>query len=86
MVAQNDNENASDPLRLLREAAVSALKRTAADPQRQHAFILRHQCEYLEDMAGMKQRLSDLKCECISDAETAIRTGGVDPIGTRLTL
>ena len=68
-----DNENES-PLVLLKEAAVSALKRTATDPQCQRVFdIVTHKCEYLEDMADVKERISHIKCGCVERTERAIR-------------
>jgi TetR/AcrR family acrAB operon transcriptional repressor len=74
MVARSGDENAEDPLALLKKAAVFALKRTAADPQCQRVFdVMTHKCEYLADMAGLSQRLSDLKCGCVSHAEKTIR-------------
>jgi TetR/AcrR family acrAB operon transcriptional repressor len=74
MVARSGDDEAQDPMALLREAAVGALKRTARDPQCQRVFdIVTHKCEYLEDMVGVKARLSDIKCGCIARAEKAIR-------------
>lgn len=74
MVARSGEDDEVDPLSLLREAAVFTLKRTAADPQCQRVFdVVTHKCEYLDDMKGVKQRLSELKCGCVSRAEKAIR-------------
>ena len=69
--ADNENEN---PLVLLKEAAVSALKRTATDPQCQRVFeIVTHKCEYLEDTADVRERISHIKCGCVERTEQAIR-------------
>ena len=54
---------------------IGALKRTATDPQCQRVFdIVTHKCEYLEEMAGVKQRLSAVKRGCVVRAEKAIKT------------
>jgi TetR/AcrR family acrAB operon transcriptional repressor len=74
IVARSGEDDEADPLYLLREAAVFTLKRTAADPQCQRVFdVVIHKCEYLDDMKGVKQRLSELKYGCVSRAEKAIR-------------
>jgi TetR/AcrR family transcriptional regulator, acrAB operon repressor len=74
MVARSGEDDADDPLTLLREAAVFTLKRTASDPQCQRVFdVVTHKCEYLDDMKSVKHRLSELKCGCVSRAEKAIR-------------
>ena len=73
MVARSGEGDAADPLALLKEAAVYTLRRTAADPQCQRVFdVVTHKCEYLEDMAGVKKRLSELKHGCVSRAQKAI--------------
>ncbi len=67
-------EDTEDPLALLKERAVRALKRTATDPQVQRVFdIVTHKCEYLEDMADVRKRISDLKSGCIERTERTIR-------------
>ena len=74
MVARSSDEAADDPLGLLKQAAVAALKRTATDPQCQRVFdIVTHKCEYVEDMEAVKGRLSELKCNCVDRSEKAIR-------------
>ena len=74
MVARSADDSVSDPLGRLRDAAVNALTRTATDPQCQRVFdIVTHKCEYLEDMAGVKTRVNDIKCNCVNRAEKAIR-------------
>ena len=69
------DEDTDEPLALLKERAVSALKRTATDPQCQRVFdIVTHKCEYIEEMAGVRQRISDLKSGCIERTEKTIRS------------
>lgn len=74
MVARSSEEAAADPLASLKAAAVFALKRTATDPQCQRVFdVVTHKCEYLDEMAGVKRRISSVEKGCVDRAETAIR-------------
>ncbi|HZN25651.1 MAG TPA: TetR family transcriptional regulator [Burkholderiales bacterium] len=74
MVTKSAEADVADPLALLKEMAVGALRRTATDPQCQRVFdIVTHKCEYLEDMAGVKTRITEIKCGCVVRAEKAIR-------------
>ena len=74
IVARSAHDDAGDPLALLREAAVGALKRTATDPQCQRVFdIVTNKCEYLEEMADVKERISHIKCGCVEQTEKTIR-------------
>jgi len=74
IVDRSADDQAADPLVLLKAAAVAALKRTATDPQCQRVFdIVTHKCEYLEEMAGVRERISHIKCNCVARTEKAIR-------------
>ena len=74
MVARGGDDSAADPLSLIREAAVGALKRTATDPQCQRVFdIVTHKCEYLEEMSGVKDRVTEVKCGCVERTDKALR-------------
>jgi TetR/AcrR family acrAB operon transcriptional repressor len=74
MVARSGDASTSDPLALIRQAAVGALKRTATDPQCQRVFdIVTHKCEYLEEMSGVKDRVAEVKCGCVEFTEKAMK-------------
>jgi TetR/AcrR family acrAB operon transcriptional repressor len=74
MVARSSDESVEDPLASLRACAVTALKRTASDPQCQRVFdVVTHKCEYLGEMAGVKGRVSSIQKGCVDRAELAIR-------------
>src|SRR5918999_3435398 len=74
MVAQTIEDDGANPLVLLKKAAVDALKRTATDPQCQRVFdIVTHKCEYLEDLADVKERISHIRCGCVESTEKAMR-------------
>ena len=74
IVGRSADDDAADPLALLKEAAIGALKRTATDPQcRRVLDIITHKCEYLEEMADVKERISHIKCGCVETTEKTIR-------------
>lgn len=74
MVARSGDESVENPLASLKMCAVGALKRTATDPQCQRVFdVVTHKCEYLGEMAGVKDRISGIQKGCVDRAELAIR-------------
>ena len=74
IIDRSAEDEAPNPLVLLKAAAVAALKRTATDPQCQRVFdIVTHKCEYLEDMADVRERISHIKCGCVERTEKTIR-------------
>ena len=88
MVARSSDDAVEDPLASLKACAVSALKRTATDPQCRRVFdVVTHKCEYLGEMAGVKRRISSIQKGCVDRAEQAMRNAirrgllpaGVDP-------
>ena len=85
MVARSSDESVEDPIALLKACAVSALKRTATDPQAQRVFdIVTHKCEYLGEMAGVNNRISAVQKGCVDRAEQTIRNAikrGLLPAG-----
>jgi TetR/AcrR family acrAB operon transcriptional repressor len=74
MVARSSDESVEDPLASLKACAVSALKRTATDPQCHRVFdVVTHKCEYLGEMAGVNNRVSAIQKGCVDRTEQAIR-------------
>ena len=74
MVARSSDESVADPIASLKACAVSALMRTATDPQVQRVFdVVTHKCEYLGDMAGVNGRISSIQKGCVDRSEQAIR-------------
>jgi len=74
MVARTSDESIEDPIASLKACAVSALKRTATDPQCQRVFdVVTHKCEYLGEMAGVSDRVFSIQKNCVDRAEKAIR-------------
>lgn len=74
MVARASDESVEDPIASLKACAVSALKRTATDPQVQRVFdVVTHKCEYIGEMAGVNNRISAVQKGCVDRAEQTIR-------------
>ena len=74
MVARSSDESVEDPIASLKACAVTALKRTATDPQVQRVFdVVTHKCEYLGEMAGVYERISSIQKGCVDRTEQAIR-------------
>jgi TetR/AcrR family acrAB operon transcriptional repressor len=74
MVARSSDESVDDPIASLKACAVSALTRTATDPQVQRVFdVVTHKCEYLGEMAGVYGRISSIQKGCVDRSEQAIR-------------
>jgi TetR/AcrR family transcriptional regulator, acrAB operon repressor len=74
LVARSSDDAVDDPLASLKACAVTALKRTATDPQCQRVFdVVTHKCEYLGEMAGVKRRISSIQKGCVDRAEQTIR-------------
>jgi TetR/AcrR family acrAB operon transcriptional repressor len=73
MVARSSDDAVADPLASLKACAVTALKRTATDPQCRRVFdVVTHKCEYLGEMAGVKRRISTIQKGCVDRAEQTI--------------
>ena len=74
MVARSSDESVEDPIASLKACAVSALKRTATDPQCQRVFdVVTHKCEYLGEMEGVQDRISSIQKSCVDRAEQGLR-------------
>lgn len=74
MVASMADTERQDPLASIRAAALYALERTTHDAQCQRVFdVVTHKCEYLHEMAAVKQRMAKMKEGCVHNAELGFR-------------
>lgn len=74
MVARTGDAKLDDPLGSVRAAALYALERTTHDAQCQRVFdVVTHKCEYLDEMAEVKQRMGKMKENCVRNAERGLR-------------
>jgi TetR/AcrR family acrAB operon transcriptional repressor len=74
MLESTDCCGGTDPLALLRRAAVDVLLRTARDSRTQRIFdIAYHKCEYVGDAVGVRERHVASQKECTRSIEAAFR-------------
>jgi len=80
---------AIDPLGYIRGMALGILQRTATDVQCQRVFdVVVHKCEYLDEMAEVKRRFSEMREGCqarITEGfRAAVKAGVIGPVDPRL--
>ncbi len=80
---------AEDPLAYIRAMALNILTRTATDAQCQRVFdVVVHKCEYLDEMAEVKQRFARMREGCLQKIEQgfrqAIKRGTIARVDPRL--
>ena len=64
----------TDPVTFIREHSVAILKRIDKNPQIQRVFdIMSHKCEYVDDMAPLKDRHLEGRSECVEHIEEGFR-------------
>jgi TetR/AcrR family transcriptional regulator, acrAB operon repressor len=64
----------ADSLRMLRQATVDVLLRTANEPRVRRVFeIAYHKCEYVGDAAGVRDRHVASQAECLKTIEAGFR-------------
>ena len=67
-------ESAQDPLAQLRSCSLAALRRATGDAHRRRVFeIVYHKCEYVEDMASLRERHLQCRAECLAHIEERFR-------------
>lgn len=83
MIEQMKQEQEVDPLTMLRDGAVSVLRRVATDAQTRCVFdIVRHKCELVDDMDVARDRQMESRAGCHAKIEqdiTAAITQGILP-------
>ena len=73
MIEQIKQEQETNPLTMLRDSAVSVLRRVAADAQTRCVFdIVRHKCELVDDMDVARDRQMESRAGCHAKIEQDI--------------
>lgn len=63
-----------DPMGYIRSRSIAVLKNIDADPQIQRVFeIVSHKCEYVDEMAPLRDRNLEGRSDCVSHVEDGIR-------------
>jgi TetR/AcrR family acrAB operon transcriptional repressor len=63
-----------DPLQLLRDMCRAVFRNMRADPQMHRVFdIVRHKCEYVDEMAPLRERHLECRNECIQNFAACLK-------------
>jgi len=88
MVRRASDEATADPLAQLRSCSVAVLRKVTGDARARRVFdVVAHKCEYVDEMAAVRRRLSAMRANCLKQLEhgfrNAVRRGllpnGVEP-------
>jgi TetR/AcrR family acrAB operon transcriptional repressor len=86
LVQRSADPQLDDPLYHIKACAVNVLHRTATDEQMRRVFdIVCHKCEYVDEMAPLKERHLESRSACLAQVEEGIRNAvlkGALPAGT----
>lgn len=64
-----------DPMGYIRSRSIAVLKKIDADPQIQRVFeIVSHKCEYVDEMAPLRDRNLEGRSDCVSHIEEGMRS------------
>ncbi|MEO8102737.1 MAG: TetR family transcriptional regulator [Betaproteobacteria bacterium] len=68
------DETRQDPVAYIRERSVAILKSIDKNPQMQRVFdIMSHKCEYVDEMAPLKDRHLEGRADCVTHVEEGFR-------------
>ncbi len=85
MVGRSGDDAHSDPLGYIRRCMVTVLRKTTDDAQARRVFeIVCHKCEYVDEMAPVRDRYVEMRAECLSELERGVRNAvrrGLLPAG-----
>src|SRR5262245_42760481 len=82
--ARMGDERHADPLAAVKHSMLTALLKIATDPQCRRVFeIVCHKCEYVEEMAEVRDRYVEMRGRCLASIErglrNAVRNGALPP-------
>ena len=80
MVGRSGDDALTDPLGYIRRCMVTVLRKTTDDAQTRRVFeIVCHKCEYVDEMAKVRDRYVEMRADCLGEPErgvlNAIRRG-----------
>jgi TetR/AcrR family acrAB operon transcriptional repressor len=74
MTDRFDDSELADPVAHIRERAIAVLKDLDRNPRMQRVFdIMSHKCEYVDDMAPLRDRHMECRSECVGNIEDGFR-------------
>ena len=85
MVGRSGDDAHSDPLGYIRRCMVTVLRKTTDDAQVRRVFeIVCHKCEYVDEMARVRDRYVEMRADCLGELERGVRNAirrGLLPAG-----
>jgi TetR/AcrR family acrAB operon transcriptional repressor len=73
-VARMGDEHLADPLASVKHCMLTALLKTATDPQCQRVFeVVCHKCEYVDEMTEVRDRYVEMRGRCLGRMERGLR-------------
>jgi TetR/AcrR family acrAB operon transcriptional repressor len=74
MVERARERGLADPLAQLRACSVAVLRKVTGDARARRVFdVVAHKCEYVDEMAAVRRRLSGMRAGCLKQLEGAFR-------------
>lgn len=85
MVGRSGDDALTDPLGYIRRCMVTVLRKTTDDAQTRRVFeIVCHKCEYVDEMARVRDRYVEMRADCLGELERGVRNAvrrGLLPAG-----
>ena len=85
MVGRSGDDALTDPLGYIRRCMVTVLRKTTDDAQTRRVFeIVCHKCEYVDEMARVRDRYVEMRADCLGEIERGVRNAvrrGLLPAG-----
>ena len=85
MVGRSGDDALTEPLGYIRRCMVTVLRKTTDDPQTRRVFeIVCHKCEYVDEMARVRDRYVEMRADCLGELERGVRNAirrGLLPAG-----
>jgi len=74
MVGRAGDDALTDPLGYIRRCMVTVLRKTTDDAQTRRVFeIVCHKCEYVDEMARVRDRYVEMRADCLGEIERGVR-------------
>jgi len=74
MVGRSGDDALTDPLGDIRRCMVAVLRKTTDDAQTRRVFeIVCHKCEYVDEMARVRDRYVEMRADCLGELERGVR-------------
>jgi TetR/AcrR family acrAB operon transcriptional repressor len=74
MVGRSGDDALTDPLGYIRRCMVTVLRKTTDDAQTRRVFeIVCHKCEYVDEMARVRDRYVEMRADCLGEIERGVR-------------